>query len=164
VPDPITFDELFLAERDGVVALVYVLAGSQAVAEDLAQEAFLRLHLHWSRVSQYDRPEQWLRRVAVNLAVTGWRRRATESRALARLDGHRTVVVEPIHAADAALWAAVRTLPRRQAQAVALHYVTDMSVADVARALGCSEGTIQTHLFRARRTLADIVERREVEA
>jgi RNA polymerase sigma-70 factor (ECF subfamily) len=53
-----------------------------------------------------------------------------------------------------AFWAEVRRLPRRQAQAVALHYIYDLSVVDVAEILGCSEGSVKVHLFRGRSTIA----------
>src|SRR5687767_13418096 len=96
VVDAPSFDALFAAERGRVVALVYALAGSAAVAEEVAQEAFLRLHLHWAKVSRYDRPEQWVRRVAVNLAVSRRRRRTSEARALERLGGRANVVTHPL--------------------------------------------------------------------
>jgi RNA polymerase sigma-70 factor (ECF subfamily) len=53
-----------------------------------------------------------------------------------------------------AFWAAVRRLPKRQAQVVALHYIDELSVADIGDVLGCAEGTVKTHLHRARRALA----------
>ena len=69
-----------------------------------------------------------------------------------RLHGRRdlTPVLEPD---DEDFWAAVRGLPRRQAQVVALHYIYDLSVADVAATLQISEGTAKTHLSRARTSL-----------
>ena len=57
-------------------------------------------------------------------------------------------------AADPELWRLVRRLPEQQRWAVALHYVEDRPVAEVAAVLGCSEGTVKTHLSRARATLA----------
>ena len=51
-------------------------------------------------------------------------------------------------------WAEVRQLPRRQAQVIALHYMYDLSVADVAATLGCAEGTVKVHLSRGRAALA----------
>ncbi len=56
--------------------------------------------------------------------------------------------------ADPAFWDAVRRLPRRQAQCVALHYLEDRSVADIARVLGIGEATVRVHLHRGRSTLA----------
>jgi RNA polymerase sigma-70 factor (ECF subfamily) len=55
---------------------------------------------------------------------------------------------------DAHVWEAVRALPRRQAQVVALVYLEDLSVAETAAVLGCGEGTVKTHLRRARSSLA----------
>jgi RNA polymerase sigma-70 factor (ECF subfamily) len=96
----------------------------------------------------------WVRRVCVNIATSQLRRRKAEARAILRLSGRRQLPVstEPV---DEAFWSAVRQLPRRQAQAVALHYIYDLSVADLAATLGVSEGTAKTHLSRARATLAD---------
>jgi RNA polymerase sigma-70 factor (ECF subfamily) len=48
----------------------------------------------------------------------------------------------------------VRRLPRRQAQAIALHYVLDMGVADIAMTLGCSDSSVKAHLVRGRAALA----------
>jgi RNA polymerase sigma-70 factor, ECF subfamily len=163
VAAPLSFDELFAAERGRVVATVFALAGSAAVAEEITQEAFLRLHLHWAKVSRYDRPDQWVRRVAMNLAVSRRRRRTNEERALRRLGGRANVVAQPLDPRDDALWAAVRALPKRQAQAVALHYVDDLPVAEIATILGCAQGSVQTHLFRARQALAGVLDREEGE-
>jgi RNA polymerase sigma-70 factor (ECF subfamily) len=55
---------------------------------------------------------------------------------------------------DEALWALVRDLPDQQRRAVALHYVGDLSVTDVAEVMECTEGTVKTHLSRARANLA----------
>jgi RNA polymerase sigma-70 factor (ECF subfamily) len=55
---------------------------------------------------------------------------------------------------DADFWAAVRRLPRRQAQAIALHYLYDMSVTDIALTLGCSRSSVKAHLVRGRTSLA----------
>jgi RNA polymerase sigma-70 factor, ECF subfamily len=158
-----SFDALFAAERGRIVATVFALAGSAAVAEEITQEAFLRLHVHWTKVSRYDRPDQWVRRVAVNLAVSRRRRRTNEERALRRLGGRANVIAQPLDAGDDALWAAVRALPRRQAQAVALHYVDDLPIAEIATILGCAPGSVQTHLFRARQALAGVLDRGEEE-
>lgn len=100
------------------------------------------------------RPDSWVRTVAANLATSRGRRLAAEARAMARLRGRRHVALEPLLPDDEAFWAAVRSLPRRQAQAVALRYHADLSVTDVAAAMGCAEGTAKAHLHHARTTLA----------
>ena len=151
---PGRFEYFYLQEYPKVVALVYVLLGSRTGAEDIAQEAFLRAYRDWDRVDSYDHQAAWVRRVAANLATSGLRRRLVEARVLGRLAGRPEPTVEPLAGGDAQFWAAVRALPRRQAQAVALYYFQDLSVQQTATVLGCAEGTVKAHLAKARRTLA----------
>jgi RNA polymerase sigma-70 factor (sigma-E family) len=151
---PGRFEYFYLQEYPRVVALAYALSGSRAGAEDIAQEAFLRAYRDWDRVGSYEHRVAWVRRVAANLATSGLRRRVVEARALIRLAGRREPPVDPLPAENAEFWAAVRALPSRQAQAVALYYLEDLSIQQIAAVLGCTEGTVKAHLAKARRTLA----------
>ena len=151
---PGRFEYFYLQEYPKVVALAYALSGSRTGAEDIAQEAFLRAYRDWDRVGSYEHQAAWVRRVAANLATSGLRRRLVEARALTRLARRWEPVVDPLAAHNAEFWAAVRTLPRRQAQAVALYYFQDLSVQQTATVLGCTEGTVKAHLAKARRALA----------
>lgn len=137
-----------------MVGLAYALSGSRLGAEDLAQEAFVAAHKRWDRIGEYDKPEAWVRRVVVNLANSGFRRKAAESRALARLAGQRHQPIPELDPEDDEFWQLVRQLPRRQAQAIALFYIEDRSVADIADILECSISTGKVHLFRGRKALA----------
>jgi RNA polymerase sigma-70 factor (ECF subfamily) len=92
--------------------------------------------------------------VAANLATSGLRRRVVEARALIRLAGRWEPAVDLLPAENAEFWAAVRALPSRQAQAVALYYLEDRSIQQTAAVLGCAEGTVKAHLAKARRALA----------
>jgi RNA polymerase sigma factor (sigma-70 family) len=152
---PQRFEEVYLREFSSVFALAYALSGSRWAAEDIAQDAFVVAHRQWGRVGGYDDPGAWVRRVAANLAVSGVRRRLAEARALVRLAARRQ---EQPYAAlageDGDFWLAVRQLPRRQAQVVALVALGDLSTAEVAATLGCSQRTAQVHLQKARATLA----------
>jgi RNA polymerase sigma-70 factor, ECF subfamily len=148
------FEHFYLREYRGVVELAYALSGNRAGAEDITQEAFLRAHRDWPRVGRYQHPGAWVRRVAVNLATSTLRRRVIEARALARFWAQREPSLVELPASQADFWRAVRSLPRRQAQAIALHYLEDLSVAEVARVLGCAEGTVKAHLHTGRATLA----------
>jgi RNA polymerase sigma factor (sigma-70 family) len=123
-----------------VVELAYALSGNRAGAEDIAQEAFLRAHRDWQRVGRYQHPGAWVRRVAANLATSALRRRLIEARALARVWAREEPALAELPVSGADFWRAVRSLPRRQDQAVALHYLEDLPVADIARVLGCAEG------------------------
>lgn len=148
-----SFDTLYSSDYRRVVALVAGLCGSVAVAEEIAQDAFLAAHRRWTTISRFEDPGAWVRNVAMNRARDLWRRRAAERRALARLDLSKPPPLE-LAPRNAEFWAAVQRLPRQQAKAIALFYIEDRSVAEIARVLGCSEGSVKTHLARARHQLA----------
>lgn len=148
-----SLDEVYRREFPALMALAYGLSGSRAAAEELVQDAFLAAHRQWSRIGSYDDLGAWLRRVVVNRSVSAVRRRVAETRALTRLGARREqpgALPEP----DEELWRAVRALPRRQAQVVALHYGDDRSIAQIAQILDCAEGTVKAHLHTARQALA----------
>ena len=137
-----------------MVGLAYALSGSKLGAEDLAQEAFVAAHERWDRISGYDKPGAWVRRVVSNKAISGFRRRAAERRAVERLAGQRHTGIPEMEPEDEEFWNLVRDLPKRQAQTTALFYVEDRSVAEIAEILECSPATAKVHLHRARQTLA----------
>jgi RNA polymerase sigma-70 factor (ECF subfamily) len=147
------FDALYRREYKSIRALAWALTGNSWTAEDIAQEAFLRAHREWNRISAYDEPGAWVRRVAINLATSVLRRRVREGRALLRLGGQRQdefVMADP----DREFWSALRSLPRQQAAVLALHYYEDLPVADIAAVLDLAEGTVKAHLHKARANLA----------
>jgi RNA polymerase sigma-70 factor (ECF subfamily) len=160
-PDPYVqrvnadFARLYDEQFARVVALVLTLSGSRWAAEELAQDAFVSAYRHWDRIAGYDDAGAWVRRVAMNAAVSRYRRALAEARALVRLRGRRQAVPAEMEPRDEQFWAAVRDLPKQQARAVALHYLDDLSVAAIAPILGCSEATVKVHLHRGRRTLAE---------
>jgi RNA polymerase sigma-70 factor (ECF subfamily) len=149
-----TFEEFYRKEYTAVVGLAYALSGSRWVAEELSQEAFIAAHRQWARIAAYDQPGAWVRRVVTNLSVSTIRRRVVEAKALVHLGhGERGRVPERA-TGDVEFWDAVRALPRRQSQVVALHYLEDLSVADVASVLEMAPGTVKKHLHDGRRELA----------
>jgi RNA polymerase sigma factor (sigma-70 family) len=159
------FSQFYALHYRDVTGLAYTLTGSWAAAEDIAQEAFLRAYRDWRRLERFQRPDSWVRTVAVNLATSRGRRLAAETRALARLRGRRGTEEEGGLPDEAeAFWSAVRRLPRRQAQAVALRYHSDLSVREVAAVMGCAEGTAKAHLHAARQALAAVLGLEEGEA
>src|SRR5688572_26923544 len=152
------YTAFFRREVRSLVALAAAIAGADR-AEEIAQEALLRAHREWDRIARYDKPGAWVRRVTINLATSSRRRRFTERRALERAGGQRQLDAPPPDVDE--FWALVRRLPHRQAAAVALHYLDDLSIADIADALGCAEGTAKAHLHHARRTLAEHLRQQE---
>jgi RNA polymerase sigma-70 factor, ECF subfamily len=145
------FEAFYLREYQAVVRLAYALSGSRLVAEDIAQEAFLRAFRDWETIRH---PSAWVRKVAVRRAGRTAHRRLLEARALARLVAGRGPAVAELPEEDAEVWRAVRALPRRQAQVIALRYVADAPVAEIARTLGLAEGTVKAQLHRGRQALA----------
>jgi RNA polymerase sigma factor (sigma-70 family) len=148
-----TFEAFYRRERSAVVALAYALCGNGAVAEELAQDAFIAAMNDWERVGVMEEPGAWIRRVVANRSISRFRRLAAEARALQR-SGRRALAQPPVQSESVELWNEVRRLPRRQAQVIALHYLHDRSRREVAVILECSEETVKTHLERARRSLA----------
>lgn len=147
-----SFESFFRSEYPALVALVVAVSGDRAGAEDIAQEALLRAQQRWARVSGLDRPGAWARRVALNLAINSRQRHRNEAVAARRLAAR-----PPLPAAEPQteeFWTAVRSLPRRQAAAIALYYLEDRSVLEVAAVLGCAEGTAKAHLSKGRANLA----------
>lgn len=151
VPHVEGFDAFYASEYRRVVALAYALLGNGVAAEDVAQETFLVTFRLWEQVSGYENPRAWVRRVLVNRATSSLRRRSAEWRALTRLGhGGDPRWVGELEPDSGEVWQAVAQLPKRQAQAVALYYVDQLSLEEIGEVLGCSTGTVKTHLSRAR--------------
>lgn len=140
------FDELF----DRAARLARRIVGDAASAEDVAAEALARAYARWPKINGLPWRDGWVLRVTTNLAIDAtrdrrrpWKPRAAEPDA----DGADAVAVQ------LALVAALRSLPRRQREAIALRYLAGFDEAEVARALGVSAGTVKTHLHRGVVTL-----------
>lgn len=149
------FESFYARQQRRLVGLAFSVSGSRLGAEELAQDALMAAYRDWDRIQRLDDPEVWVRRMLLNRAVSRYRRRASELKALARLAGRREVqaFVEVSDNADH-VWVEVRRLPKRQVQVVALRYVEDLTLDDIGLVLGCSKETVNTHLRRARATLA----------
>ena len=146
-----SFSDFYSHEYSSVVGLAFVLSGDRWRAEDLAQDAFVAAHRDWDRIGQYDNPAAFVRRAVANRSVSIFRHQGAERRALARMQ--EETVAEPVQSVESdQVWAAVRSLPRRQAQTVALVYMYGLSLAEVGEVLGFSLGTAKTHWRRARET------------
>lgn len=147
-----------LHDHGRVVRAVAAVCGDRERAEDAVQDALVDV---WTKSQRVDDLTGWVATAAINRAHSRWRTQAAERRAFDRLATQAAVQPEP-HPADgrsspvlfdAHLAEALRDLPRSQRSVVALHYLLDMSVADAAVHLGMAEGTVKTHLHRARETM-----------
>ena len=136
-----TYDEQFRALYCAAYRVGYRILGDRTEAEDIAQEALARAYLAWRRISGNADP--WVTRVAANLAIDKYRRIAKAPRQQA-IDATQDLYL----AERLDLVRALRALPRRQREVVMLRYVADQSEETVARALGCSVGSVKTHASR----------------
>jgi RNA polymerase sigma-70 factor (ECF subfamily) len=145
------FDAFYAANFDRLIMQLYAYTGDLAQAQDVVQEAFARALPRWEQVSGYDDPAAWVRRVAWNLATSRWRQLRTFRAYASR---HRPEHVTGPTPDRVALATALATLPASLRRAVVLHYVADLSVADIARQEGVPDGTVKSWLHRGRAALA----------
>lgn len=150
--DRAAFTEFFEATYPGVVRCVAMSTGSRDLARDASQEAFARLYPRWRRIRDYDRPDLWVRTVALRVARRASRHRADETPIDDPAAGSH--VSSPV---DKDLRDAITTLPLGQRTAVILFYFEDLPVAEIARVMECSASTVKVHLHRARTTLARLL-------
>jgi RNA polymerase sigma-70 factor (ECF subfamily) len=147
------FDDLFTAEYLPVARSVYLICQDWSRAQDATQEAFIQLLVHWDRVSRFDRPGAWVRRVAIRLAnrssMRDARRRGAEA------------LVEPGAPEEAGfdvdILDALRLLSPHQRVAVVLFYFERSSLEEIGEVLGCSPSTAGVHLHRARGRLEELL-------
>lgn len=153
-----SYREFYDRELPAMVALAAAVTGSHVLAEDIAQDAMIKAYRRWDTVSTYDKPGAWLRRITINQALSTRRRAAAEVKARLRLGAERIPALSPAPDHHDDVWAAVRSLPGQQRAAVALHYLEDRPVAEIADILGCAESTAKVHLHRGRTALAEKLE------
>lgn len=146
------FEEFYQANYGRTVAMAAAVLGNRLEAEDVAQEAFTRALARWSRLSRYELPEAWVRQVAIRLAIDSGRRVRRTIKVAVKMSAQRHPPQQ--EAADSlpftALGDALKRLPLQQRKLVALYYLADMSVADIARESGVAVGTVKARLASAR--------------
>lgn len=153
--DANSFDDFYRSTSARTLRYGYAVADDPGEAQDLVQEAYARAWRQWGKLAAHPAPEAWLRLVISRLATDRWRRlrgwRLAASRSGPPADvgppGEETVL----------LVGALRQLPARQRQALALHYLFDMPVAEIAREAGVPTGTVKSWLSRGRTRLAELL-------
>jgi RNA polymerase sigma factor (sigma-70 family) len=146
------FTTFFRSEYPSLVRTLFLVVHDRELARDLAQDAFVQLFARWRRISHYDRPEAWVRRVGIRMAVRAAARERVRPR-LERVLNYATLP-KPI---DVDVVRAIGQLPASQRAAVALFYLEDRPVSEIAEVLACSEVTAKVHLHRARKRLAELL-------
>ena len=150
--DRVEYEWLFRASYPAVLRTVYLIVRDREQAEEICQDAYVQLLEHWRTVADYERPEAWVRRVAIRIAV----RQAKRERARTVLErAGQTEHADMLPDIDLAK--AISTLAPMQRAVVILYYLEDRPVLEVARVLQVSESTVKQHLHRARARLAELL-------
>jgi RNA polymerase sigma-70 factor (ECF subfamily) len=145
------YESVFRATFAPVTRTVYLIVHDRAVAEEITQDAFLKLLQKWSTVADYERPEAWVRKVAVRMAIRHvGRERSRAGRELKAQPSQPHQPPDP----DPDVMRAVRQLAPMQRAVVVLFYWEDRPVAEIAHTLEVSDSTVKQHLHRARARLA----------
>jgi RNA polymerase sigma-70 factor (sigma-E family) len=154
---------LFTTEASRLVSLARFFVEDRTAAEDLVQEAFIRLSRSAHRIREPERAAAYLRSIVVNLA------RDHNRRGLVSLRHRPPAVTDEPSAEESAtaresrseVVAALRGLPRRQRDCLVLRYYLDLSVEEIATTLGISANSVKTHVQRGMRALATILEEKQ---
>lgn len=147
------FEEFYAHAVRRLTGQLYVMLGDLQEAQDVVQEAFVKAWSRRGRLVKEASPEAWIRTVAWRLAVRRWHGRRRSEQAWQRHGG-----APPEGAPDpgsVVLVEALKGLSPQQRRTVALHYICDLSVEQIAVETGLSTGTVKTHLSRGRAALAD---------
>ena len=150
---------LFNLHYARLVRSLTVICGNSEEAADAVQDAFVKAHLKWRKISTYDDPVGWIRRVAINKVRDGHRSRVRRDRAVERM-GHEVNLTSEQPTIDEVA-ELLSTLPKQQRAAAAMFYVEQLSVLEIAEALEVSEGAVKFHLHQARQKLRAHIESRE---
>lgn len=144
------FERVFRSAYRPVLQTAFLVLQDRGRAEEVTQDAFLRLYERWGGAVTFEHPQAWVRRVPVRDAI----RRAKRERVVPVVALVDTPTVGE-RLPDIDLLRAVGTLPPKQRAAVALHYLEDLPVNQVAELMEVAPATVRQHLFKARSHLAE---------
>ena len=151
--------ELYERHASDGIRLAYLITGDLALAEDLTQDAFVRLAPRLLHLRDPSGFEPYLRRTIVNLANAHFRRGNVERRYLEHQRGLREwVLTEPDEPEREAVWAVLRALPTRQRTAIVLRFYEDLSEAQTAEIMRCRPGTVKSLVSRGIGKLRPVME------
>lgn len=154
---PATLEALFRQSYRSIVQALALAGGDLAAAEDATQEAFAQAWVSWGRISRYDNPGAWVRRVAINKLRNAHRSRLRGETAVQRMTSEASISALPDEP-ESDLVAGLQGLPQRQRLCAVLFYVDGLSTSEVAQAMGISQGSVSQHLNRARAALRTHIE------
>lgn len=153
-PQASHLEELYLRHAPQAVRVAFLITGDRQVAEDMAQEAFIRVAGRFRQLRFPDAFASYLRRTVVNLCIAEFRKRRREQAYMDQVTaGGGTAAVFPDLESRDELRRALHRLPVRQRAAVVLRYYEDLSEQDVAKELKCSVAAARSLVARAMETL-----------
>ena len=155
-------ERLFDENYNSLHRLAFALIGEATAAEEIAQEAFVRLYASWHRLDRIEHPSSFLRQIVLNLCRSRGRRIAVSKR-LDPLLRSPSSVHQPDVALRMDVWAAIQSLPTRQRACAVLRYLEDLSEPEIGELLGCSKGTVKSQLHKARQKLEPLLRDVELE-
>jgi RNA polymerase sigma-70 factor (sigma-E family) len=144
------FRDYVVARSPAMLRTAYLLTGSRQDAEDLLQEALLRLARSWSRIDRETPVDGYLRRTLINLRTSNWRKRRIRSISVSdvpEISAHEAAIEDLPE--RQAIWLAPAELPPRMRAVLVLRFYEDLSEAESAAVLGCSVGTVKSQTSRA---------------
>lgn len=140
-------DDVYRRHSADGVRLAYLITGDRALAEDIVQDAFVRLAGRLLHLRDPDGLAPYLRQIIVNLTNAHFRRRKVELRYLERQAAPEPTLGPDVAERDA-VWALLRALPTRQRTAIVLRFYEDLSVDQTAEVMRCSPGTVKSLVSR----------------
>ena len=150
--------ELYVAHAPDALRLAFLLTGDPALAEDLVQDAFVRLAGRLRHLREPNAFWTYLRRTIVNLATSHFRHRRVERAYLERVAAAPSSVANVNHDLDEAMHRALLGLPQRQRAAIVLRFYEDLSDVQTAAVLRCSPGNVRSLVSRGMQTLREELE------
>ena len=151
-------EQLYAAHWRQLVRLSVLLVRDQGLAEEIVQDAFVAVHGRWSRLRDPDHALAYLRQAVVNRSRSALRHRAVVNRHAASVRAVDTPDPTPDTDRREAVLDALRALPDRQREVLALRYYLDLSEAEIADTLGISRGAVKSHASRGAATLRTLLQ------
>jgi RNA polymerase sigma-70 factor (sigma-E family) len=139
------FADFFAASWEPCLRAVLAVVGRPQLAEDQVAEAFAKAWASWRTVRRHPAPKAWVVRTALNTGASWWRRRGRE---MPLADHDAPLPGDLGDGLDASLLTALRRLPRRQREVIALRIFLDLDTDTIAEQLGIEAGTVRMHLSR----------------
>ncbi len=138
---------VFVAARQAsLLRTAYLLTGNLHSAEDLLQASLTKTYLAWPRIKDKSMAERYVRTTMSRTSVSWWRRRWRDERSTGTLP--EVAVHDRVSDDQDEVWQALATLPVRQRAVLVLRFYEDLSEAEIADVLGCSNGTVKSHASR----------------